>query len=211
MMTKLLQTAGAARRIVYWLLAMGCASVGTALQADTLHGLADGAHEHHFTGWIFPASIGEFVRVAVPTDVDGSVDVVAEYQAQIKGVRMVAIVDVYPPDSYAQNVTLEQSRAALLQDRGASATRTEVPFKVEGERPLMGIKVSVRGKKTSEALSSLYFFDTGEWIVKVSASADRAAKGADRALDRFVRDQRWDSFQLLDDTCTGPACPPGQP
>jgi hypothetical protein len=51
----------------------------------------------------------------------------------------------------------------------------------------------------------------GEWIVKVSARADRAIKEADRALERFVRDQRWDGFQLFDDTCTGPACPPGEP
>jgi hypothetical protein len=178
-------------------------SFGAAGHADTLHRIQDGAHQHHFSLWIYPQRIGEFVRVGTPTDIDGTADVIATYQRLLDGVRTTATVDVYPPDSYAVEATLERARAAIRRAAG-SEELIEQPFMVGAERALKGVKVSA-----ARSASSLYFFDTGAWIIKVRGTTERAGSGTDQALDEFVRSQRWDSLDLSDEACTGPACQAG--
>jgi hypothetical protein len=160
-------------------------------QADPLHAIGGGDFQHHDSGWVFPQQIAGFVRQGAPQDVDGSSDAVAYYTRDIGEMRSSAVVDLYPPDSAAQ-----MQMAGEVASGPAAAQGT---LKVGTQRTLTALKF-VRGG------SALYFIDTGSWIVKIRISAAALDARTVQACDDFVRQQRWDSLGLSDETCTGPAC-----
>ena len=151
-------------------------------RADPLHAIAQGAYQHHESGWIFPQRLAGFLRSGVPQDVDGSRDAVAYYARVDQSTRSTAVIDVYPKDSAAAQ-TLAQAQAAIERELRTS------------KKVLSRLRVSEQPSrvvtKVSYAATSLYFFDSGEWVVRIRISP--AVLGA-RMLDEFVREQRWDSL-----------------
>lgn len=189
-----------------------CAALlfSTAADCDPLHAIGAGAFQHHDSGWIFPQQVAGFVREGAPQDVDGSSDATAHYSHMVGATRVIAHVDVYPPDSAAAGASLQDASAALAVERGAASPRSERPFEVGfkvGEQcELIGVQVSYpngSGSEAAAARADLYFIDTGGWIIKIHVSS---AVTDEQALARFVREQRWDSLALSDQSCTGPAC-----
>ncbi len=185
-----------------------CAALmfGTVGLCDPLHAIGAGAFQHHDSGWIFPQQVAGFIREGVPQDVDGSSDATAHYSRTVGETRIIAHVDVYPPDSAAAGASLQDASAVL----DAAGPRLERPFELEfkvGERcGLIGVQVSYpngSGGEPAAAQAHLYFIDTGGWIVKIRVTA---VATDEQALVRFVREQRWDSLGLTDQSCTGPAC-----
>lgn len=170
---------------------LGATAVQTSF-ADPLHAIADGAYQHHDSGWIFPLQVGEFTRVGAPQDLDGTSDAIAYYERIVKGRRTTATVNVYPPTSAATDATFEAPEAAdeIDLDSAVLATAARAVLRSEGEHP---------------TVTALYFVDTGPWIVKIQSvgAADAVPTGA---LDAFTRSQRWDSFSLAGNACTGTAC-----
>lgn len=186
-----------------------CFAFGRASMADTLHAIADGAFQHHGSSWIFPRQIGGFVRLGAPQDVDGTIDVVAHYAKAEGPVRITAVVAVYPPDSAAAEATLASAQAAIeptLKSAKRETVRSEERFRVGKERELVGVKVSYEAGNEAGALTNLYFFDTGAWIVKIRGAAEKTDEDSPLSLDDFVRGQRWESLESTDRTCTGAAC-----
>lgn len=175
-----------------WVIA--CISLAHTAMADTLHAIADAAYQHHGSSWVFPEKIGEFARVGAPQDVDGTIDVVAYYAAIIDGRRIVAIVDVYPPDSAAAGAKLADAKAAL--ESAAVRERSEGTLEV-GNPPLTARKLHyLIGDERADSQQYLYFIDAGAWIVKIRSEIPTADLAADAVLDNFVRGQRWDSLGL---------------
>ena len=167
-----------------------------ATSADTLHNIGKGDYQHHDSGWIFPERIGEFTRIGAPQDVDGTIDVVAHYARVHNGTRTSAIVDVYPASSSAPAARHEDAVAEMQIAQPSSET---------GELMIEG-GLSLKGVKTHSPGNDLYFLDTGPWIVKIRTRSESADASDDKANDEFVRQQRWDSLNLTQAACTGPAC-----
>lgn len=143
--------------------------------ADPIHSKADGAFWHHDSGWVFPETIGEFVRVGVPQDVAGSRDAVAHYARVVDGVRTVASVDVYPSDSAAEH---------------AEITGDSFPVGKDGAlKGVVGSRSTVRDGATE--LVRDYFVAAGEWRVSIRVVALKLDAAS---ADAFVRAQRWDTL-----------------
>jgi hypothetical protein len=172
--------------------ALACFALVHVSVADTIHAMENGAYYHHQSGWIFPDKIGEFSLVGIPQDINGTVDVAAYYARESKGVRTVASVSVYPPDSAAPETT------------PASIKATAVSVEVSTQPRLRAAKLAYKDGKTSRA--TVYFVDTGAWIVRIRSSVPATDQETAPALERFVRNQRWDSLHLSRATCTGAAC-----
>lgn len=170
-----------------------CFALAQASLADTIHKIENGAYQHHQSGWIFPDRIGDFLLVGVPSDIDGTVDVAASYARVSNGLRTVASISVYPPDSAAAETTMP-----------ASIKDTPVAFEASGQPRLRATKLIHEDGTSSRA--AVYFIDTGAWIVKISASVPAMDEEMASILDTFVRSQRWDSLQLSSASCTGAAC-----
>jgi hypothetical protein len=160
--------------------------------ADTIHSIANGAYQHHQSGWIFPDPVGDFSLVGVPQDINGMVDVAAYYARVSKGVRTVASVSVYPPDSTEPETTPASIKAA------------PVAVEISKQPRLRAVRLTYKDGKTARA--TVYFVDTGAWIVKIRASVPATDKETAPILEKFVRSQRWDSLQLSSTSCTGAAC-----
>ena len=152
--------------------------------ADTIHAMPDGGYYHHQSGWIFPDRIGDFALTGAAQDIDGTIDVVAYYARESKGVRTVASVSVYPPDS------------AAPETRPGSIKATPVTVEVSKQPRLQATKLSYKDGKSTRA--TVYFIDTGAWIVKVRTSVPATDKSIGPIFEQFVRGQRWDSLQLSD-------------
>ena len=161
--------------------ALACFVFAHASFADTIHKIEGGGFYHHQSGWIFPEAIGDFSLVGVPQDIDGMVDVAAYYARVSRGVRTVATVSVYPPDSAAPETTPASIRA------------TPVAVEVSRQPRLRAAKLAYKDGKTSRAI--VYFVDAGPWIVRIRSSAPVTDKEMAPALERFVRGQRWDGLQ----------------
>lgn len=172
--------------------ALACFAFAQSSLADTIHAIQGGGFYHHQSGWVFPETIGDFSLVGVPGDVNGTVDVEAYYARVSNGVRTVASVNVYPPDSAAPETT------------PASIKGTPVSVEISKQPLLRAAKLAYKDGKSSRA--TVYFVDTGAWIVKIRASVPAADKVTGPILDKFVRSQRWDSLQLSPTSCTGAAC-----
>jgi hypothetical protein len=176
--------------------ALAYCAFASATSADTLHNIGKGDYQHHDSGWIFPERIGEFTRIGAPQDVDGTIDVVAHYARVHNESRTSAIVDVYPASSSAPGARHEE---AVAEMRTAAVSSETDELKIDGPLPLKGVKTHSPGNE-------LYFVDTGPWIVKVRTRSESADASNDDANDEFVRQQRWDSLNLTQAACTGPAC-----
>ena len=175
------------------LAALACLALPQLCLADTIHRLDDSTgFYHHQSGWIFPEKIGEFTLVGIPGDIDGTVDAAGYYARVSNAVRTVASVTVYPPDSAAPEAT------------PASIKAKPVTVEISKQPRLRAARLVVKEGKSSRA--TVYFIDTGAWVVKIRATAPATAKDLAPALEAFVRSQRWDSLQLSRSTCTGPAC-----
>jgi hypothetical protein len=159
---------------------------------DTIHAIENGAYQHHQSGWIFPDKIGDFSLTGAAQDIDGTVDVAAYYARVSKGVRTVASVSVYPPDSAAPETT------------PAGIKATPVAVEVSKQPRLRAAKLTYKDGKNTRAM--VYFIDTGAWIVRIRASVPATDAATAPILERFVRGQRWDSLQLSRASCTGAAC-----
>jgi hypothetical protein len=184
---------------------VACALLPAVALADTLHAIGNGAFQHHDSGWVFPRQIGEFVRVGAPQDVDGTIDVVAHYAQSTHGNRMTAIVDIYPADSAAPEASYEKAQDALaLGSKSASIVSSSIAIETS---PPLKVAKSVLQPIDAEAGThmALYLADTGQWIVKIRTHAATNAATSE-LIDGFVRQQRWDSLALTNETCTGPAC-----
>jgi hypothetical protein len=172
--------------------ALTCLAFTQLSVADTIHSIENGAYRHHQSGWIFPEQVGDFSLVGVPQDIDGMVDVAAYYARVSKGVRTVASVGVYPPDSAQPETT------------PASIKATPVAVEISKQPGLRALRLTYQDGKTSR--TTVYFVDTGAWIVKIRASVPATDKETAPILEKFVRSQRWDSLQLSSASCTGAAC-----
>lgn len=173
--------------------------------ADTLHNIGADIYQHHGSSWIFPPKIGEFTRIGMPQDVDGTIDVIAYYARETKGGRMTAIVDVYPPDSSAAQARYDDASAALQSELHSDSLQRGA-LRITSTPPLAAVKAS--SAPAASSFGALYFIDTGAWIVKIRTRMEQADEATAVASDEFVQQQRWDSLQLTPDTCTGPACSP---
>jgi hypothetical protein len=179
-------------------------AIASIVHADTLHDIGAGSFQHHDSGWIFPRQIGEFVRIGAPQDVDGTIDVVAYYAREAQDGRTTASIDVYPKNSAVSQASYDDSVTALATESHAAATSAlaKSEIRIDGALPLTAIEVH------SETQSALYFVDTGHWIIKVRVRNERTNVAALASIEAFVRQQRWDSLSLTQQTCTGPACAP---
>ena len=121
-----------------------------------------------------------------------------------------ATVYVYPPDSRAEDASLEGAKAAIvasLKSVPLAQSWSEGPFRAGKEPVLVGEKAFYKiGIGPDSSQTNLYYFDTGKWVVKVRLSAQKTVKGTFQALDTFVRDLPWDSLGLTAESCTGSAC-----
>jgi hypothetical protein len=172
--------------------ALACLAFVPVSIADTIHAMEHGAYYHHQSGWIFPDRIGDFSLVGVPQDINGTVDVAASYARVSKGVRTVASVSVYPPDSAEPETT------------PASIKATPVAVEISKQPRLRAARLTYKDAKTTRAI--VYFIDTGPWIVRIRASLPATDKASAPILEQFVRGQRWDRLDLSPTSCTGVAC-----
>jgi hypothetical protein len=171
------------------LVGFACAQPG---HADTIHAMQGGGYYHHQSGWVFPEQVGEYSLVGVPGDINGTEDVAAYYARVHEGVRTVASVTVYPPNS------------AAPETKPASIKATPATVAISKQPRLRAARLTFKDGKTSR--TTVYFIDTGAWIVKVRATLSATDKETAPALEAFARNQRWDSLQLSRESCTGPAC-----
>ncbi len=170
----------------------GVLLLNTAAGADPIHAIEEGAYRHHESGWVFPGKIGGFVLDGRPGDVDGSRDAVAQYAGDIHGVRIVAAVDVFPPDSYADGTTLESARAMLARQAEQKPAELLASTLDIGS---LGLRAEILARPGVAApLRALYFVDAGAWRVRILFKADQAVDGLDAGLEGFVRAQRWDTL-----------------
>ena len=172
--------------------ALACCALAPTAPADTIHAILGGGYYHHQSGFVFPEKIGDFTLVGVPQDINGTDDVGAYYARVAGGVRTVASVNVYTPDS------------AEPETRPASVKAKPVTMEISKQPRLRATKVVFKEGKSSR--TTLYFIDTGNWIVKVRATTPITDKGSAPVLDTFARSQRWESLQLSPQSCTGSAC-----
>lgn len=172
--------------------ALACLALAQPCSADTIHSIIGGGYYHHQSGWVFPEKIGDFSLVGVPGDINGTDDVAAYYARVHKGVRTVASVAVYAPDSAEPETT------------PASIKGKPIAIQVSQRPPLRAAKLTFKDGKSSR--TTVYFIETGNWTVKVRATTPLTDKGIAPVLDAFTRNQRWDSLQLSRQNCTGAAC-----
>ncbi len=165
-----------------FLTALVCLALTQLCRADTIHSIIGGGYYHHQSGFVFPEKIGDFTLVGVPQDINGTDDVGAYYARVAGAVRTVASVNVYTPDS------------AEPETRPASVKGKPVAFEVSKQPRLSAAKLVVKEGKSSRA--TLYFIDTGNWIVKVRATTPLTDKSIAPLLDAFTRNQRWDSLNV---------------
>lgn len=158
----------------------GCA-LAPASVADTIHATPDHGYYHHQSGWVFPDKIGDFALTGAAQDIDGTIDVIAYYARESKGVRTVVSVNVYPPDSAAPETT------------PASIKATPLTVEVSKQPRLSATKLTYKDGKSTRA--TVYFVDTGAWIVKIRSSVPATDKTSGPILEQFVRSQRWESLQ----------------
>lgn len=173
-----------------------CLCVHSSL-ADPLHQVGDErVWQHADSGWLFPGHIGSFVRVVAPYTIDGNNDVGARYEQVANGLRATAIVEVYAEDSAAVGAKFADAKAALeLEVKSATNARlqSEGTFTVDEQRELAGAKVTYALDKDGRASQeSLYFFDAAGWVVTIRTAAETTDVSMSQALDRFVREQRWE-------------------
>jgi hypothetical protein len=160
--------------------ALACILCAQMSLADTIHAMQDGSYYHHQSGWVFPDKIGDFSLVGVPQDINGMVDVAAWYARESKGVRTVASVSVYPPDSAQPETT------------PASIKAKPVTVEISKKPLLQATRLAFKDGKSSRAI--VYFVDTGPWIVRIRSSVPAADKEIAPVLEKFVRGQRWDKL-----------------
>ncbi len=160
--------------------------------ADTIHAINGGGYYHHQSGWVFPEQVGDYTLVGVPGDINGTDDAAAYYARVHNGLRTVASVTVYPPSS------------AAPETKPASIKAKPVVVAISKQPRLRAARLTFKDGKTSR--TTVYFIDTGAWIVKVRATLPATDTETAPALEAFARNQRWDSLQLSRESCTGPAC-----
>lgn len=160
--------------------------------ADTIHAMQGGGYYHHQSGWVFPEQVGDYTLVGVPGDINGTDDAAAYYTRVHDGVRTVASVTVYPPSS------------AAPETKPASIKAKPVVVAISKQPRLRAARLTFKDGKSSR--TTVYFIDTGGWIVKVRSTLPATDKETAPALEAFARNQRWDSLQLSRASCTGPAC-----
>lgn len=171
---------------------LACFAFASVSLADTIHATEHGAYYHHQSGWIFPDLIEGFSLVGVPQDINGTVDVAGYYARESKGVRTVASVSVYPPDSAAQETTPLSIKA------------TPVAIELSKQPRLRAARLTYKDGETTQAI--VYFIDTGPWIVRIRASLPATDKESAAILEKFVRSQQWDRLLDSSGSCTGAAC-----
>ncbi len=165
----------------------------TVAQADPIHRIENDAYWHHDSGWVFPERIGDFVREGAAQDVAGSRDAVAHYVRMLRGVRVVAAVDVFPSDSAVEQATLESARAALVADAsGAAGTITDDLLPVA--HGLTTSRVRFTPTAPYAPAQTLYFTTAGEWRVRIRVEIPAAVREVSNELDAFVAGQRWDTL-----------------
>jgi hypothetical protein len=156
--------------------------------ADPLHPFGnEGAWRHEYSGWQFAKQVGGFSRAMAPYTIDGNNDVGVRYE-NASGVS--AVLEVYLADSAAPDAKLDGAKASAAQKAGESAhIQSDRTFRIKAHKDLRGTKITYAA---DAARTSLYFFETNHWTVKVlgTASGDDASK----VLDAFVRALPWDTL-----------------
>jgi hypothetical protein len=166
--------------------------------------------KHAPSGWVFPGSVGEFVRSGEVEFAGATNDAVAHYERTANGLRNTATIYVYPPNSPAADAPLAGARQAIesgLASAGMAQSWSEGPFKVGKSPELVGEKSFYKiGIGPDSSQTNLYYFDTGRWVVKFRLSVQKTEKETFGLLDAFVRDQSWAELGLNAENCTGSAC-----
>lgn len=142
--------------------------------------------------------------------IPGSSDYAANYERVDKGVTTLATIYVYPPNSTALDASFPLAKAAVeigLKGTALAQSWSEGPFRVVGERPLVGNKVFYKiGIGPDSSQTSLYLFETGRWNLKIRITVPKIAEDTTLKVDGFVRALPWQSLALTDENCTGSAC-----
>jgi hypothetical protein len=155
--------------------------------ADPLHKVGqEGAWQHEQSGWVFPKQVGAFARVGVPYEIDGTYDVGARYEGVLDGATAKATVHIYALDSAAQEADFAAAKSAANRKPAA-----EEPFELEAHSESVGTKVTYEADEKNPSGATLYFIESGKWIVNVRTTASSVAASS---LDRFVNDLDWDSL-----------------
>ena len=162
--------------------ALACLALSPVTLADTIHSIIGGGYYHHQSNWVFPEKVGDFSLVGVPQDINGTDDAAAYYARVAGGVRTVASVSLYAPDS------------AEPETNPASIKGKPVAFDVSKRPRLTAAKLVIKDGKS--ARTTLYFIDTGHWTIKVRATTPLTDKAIAPVLDAFTRNLRWDSLQV---------------
>ena len=189
------------------------ASVSAALAEDAAK--PPDAVKHGPSGWLFPGAVGDFVRIGEVRFVGDTKDAVAQYQRSANGLQTNATVYVYPHNSPAGDAPLAGARRAIqigLADAGLVQVWSEGPFKAGKSPELVGEKSFYKiGIGPDSSQSNLYYFDTGQWVIKFRLSVEKTEKETFQLLDSFVREQPWSELGLNAETCTGSACRVSRP
>lgn len=171
-----------------------CLALSQMGLADTLHPARDGAYWHHDSGWVFPERIGPFVRIGIPQDVAGSIDIIA-YYAREDGPRITAVVDVYAADSAQNDATLAQAKASFSSELHGASVRAESQMKGHESSIYPVARVNFQaGTEALRTAHALYFASARAWLVKVRVALPSDDPELVEVTDTFVRDLRWDSL-----------------
>lgn len=186
-----------------------------AMASATLESGPNDAIQHKESGWLFPKKVGTLDRKDKPSAISGTDDVFAQYETGKGGEKIITTVYLYPAKSVALDSSYSGAQAAIEQRlRGPLSLAqlwSEGPFTVGKQRKLMGRKSFYKGSLGPNSVAdSLYYYDTGRWIVKIRMTGPEAAK-AYEVGDEFVRSLPWDSLNIVEDECTGYSCTVSRP
>lgn len=163
--------------------------------ADPLHKAPGDASswQHADSGWLFPRQVNDFKRLAPPYTIDGNNDVGALYEQVADGRRTTATIDIYAADSAAEEARLANARAALERDAADAVAQPETSFAVRSMQITAGIRMArISAPGSAPSQTTLYFFQSPSWIVRIRTAADTLDESAAEELDEFVRAQHWE-------------------
>ncbi len=166
---------------------------------------ASGPIVHRISNVSFPAEIAGFSRFRV-----GAVrpdDVAAGYRLRNGASETVITVFLFKPATLPEH-KLKGSVAAFAIASPTAFIWANGPFEVPGAQPLHGYKgVFKTGIGPDTVMDYLYFFELGNWTVKIRATMTGVKDVAqERAIDSFVRALPWAPIFAANGACTGSAC-----
>lgn len=156
-------------------------------------------------------------RVALPEELNGlrrsrvsslsSDDVAVGYRLRKGKTETVATLYLFKPKTLREH-SLKGSVASFAELSPAAFVWASGPFQVNAATPLRGHKGTFKtGIGPDTQMDYLYFFELGEWTVKIRATLNGVDKIEDEiAIDDFVRKLPWEAILSANGACAGAAC-----